>query len=133
MPTLKMVAQVLLLLALTSCAADPAPGTWTRGTAKACDSCTSDLDCAAGLLCDQDAFACKSVEQLKFQKSNGGQPVCEADCWQQCLQSGDCHVKGKRCSPTSAADCQASERCQKNKNYCSYDPNAQGGQGECVN
>lgn len=27
MPTLKMVAQVLLLLGLTSCAADPEPGT----------------------------------------------------------------------------------------------------------
>lgn len=118
---LKMVALTALLY-LLSCQADPE--TWQRGTAKACDSCTSDLDCAAGLLCDQDAFACKSVDQLKAKKTNG-QPQCDADCWFYC-QSGACSVlstvNGAKCAPKSAADCAGSAMCKANKSMCNFDP-----------
>lgn len=136
MPTLKMVAPVLLILVLTSCAADPEPGTWQRGTAKACDSCTSDLDCAAGLLCDQDSFACKSVEQLKAKKT-GAPLACDADCWKDCEWAGDCYVlpptdksfqlTARKCAPKSSADCTASGACKESGEYCTY--SAQGGNG----
>lgn len=133
MPNLKMVAPVLLLLALTSCAADPEPGTWQRGTAKACDSCTSDLDCAAGLLCDQDSFACKSVEQLKAKAYSEGKTLhCEADCWQACIRSGYCHIKDGVCRPESDADCASSEKCVQSKTQCKYFVTADGSKASCV-
>lgn len=144
MPTLKMVAQALLSLSLLSCAAES--DTWTRGTAKACDSCTSDLDCAAGLLCDQDSFACKSVEQLKAKKpgqSTDQNPVCDADCWSRCADLGACHVvtayytQGdgtkkpyQTCSPKSDADCLGSLTCKVNKD-CKYVKEDQNGTGSC--
>ena len=44
---------LMVALAVASCATDTDTGL-QRGTAAACSACTSDLDCAAGLLCDQD-------------------------------------------------------------------------------
>lgn len=136
MPNLKMVAPILTaLLCLLSCQADPEPGTWQRGTAKACDSCTSDLDCAAGLLCDQDSFACKSVEQLKAKLSDG-YPQCDADCWKKCADIGYCYVlpysTGTFCGPKSDADCASSARCKTGKNYCKYDAKATNGYPGCA-
>lgn len=122
MPTQKMVA-LLALLYLTGCA--DGGETWSRGTAQACDSCTSDLDCAAGLLCDQDSFACKSVEQLKAKKLNSGYPQCDADCWIQC-PAGHCYMLSvgatTRCGPKTASDCSQSVMCKEKKTYCTFVP-----------
>ena len=83
--TTRTLLSLMVALALTGCATDTDTGL-QRGTATACSACTSDLDCAQGLLCDQDAFACKSVAQLKAKKTGAG-PQCDADCWMQCKEA----------------------------------------------
>jgi len=136
MPTPTYLSALMVALALAACTTETG---LQRGTAHACAACSSDLDCAEGLLCDQDAFACKSVAQLKAKKTTPGQPQCDADCWDSCAIGGACHVVsaadashvGQRCGPTSDADCQASKYCAGGKN-CKYSPNVDGFPA-CVN
>lgn len=136
MPPRPLPALVVALLTLTSCV--DGGETWTRGTAGPCDSCTSDLDCKAGLLCDQDSFACKSVEQLKAKKLNPSNKACDADCWKECLQSGGCYAlphatvtTSTQCAPKSTADCAASEACKLSQ-MCVYSATSGNGWPACV-
>ncbi len=133
--TTRTLLSLMVALALTGCATDTDTGL-QRGTGAACAACTSDLDCAQGLLCDQDAFACKSVAQLKAKKTGAG-PQCDADCWVGCGQVGNCWIvtnpvsKYQQCGPKSDADCQQSEVCKGYAEHCKVGKNTDGWP-ECV-
>lgn len=77
---------ILTILALATACTDADPG---RGTAKACDPCTWDGDCADGFFCDTDGtpppMVCKTAKMAEQAV------VCDADCTSVCAYYGKCH------------------------------------------
>ena len=116
----QLALTALLLLALTACT----DAEFTRGSAKACDPCTWDGDCADGFFCDTDGTPPPMV--CKTAKMAAESTACEADCIKVCAYDGRCGVKeigGKPvCAPRNAADCLQSEVCQRYGDclFCTY-------------
>lgn len=111
MRTLPLLAALAILA--TACT-DADPG---RGTAKACDPCTWDGDCADGFFCDTDGtpppMVCKTAKMAEQTVA------CDADCLgtEQCKNDGRCGAMMPKsggamtCGPRNAADCQQSDQC----------------------
>ena len=117
---------VILVLALTisACATDGMDDTQSApkslGSAKACEACTNDRDCAAGLSCHQGVWVCKSQKQYNRSTSRGwpapAAPQCDADCKaKECPYSGMCHLRDGKCVALTDADCEQSKDCKENK------------------
>jgi hypothetical protein len=107
---------LLLLLLLTTACTDADPG---RGTAKACDPCTWDGDCADGLFCDSEnaAMVCRTPKMAEAKAFEPNTPQCDRDCWRGCAVGGTCNAltssNGRKyCGPDSEADCQQSDTCK---------------------
>jgi len=77
---------LLAVALLQACATDDCavPATVSHPKAGKCQQCASDVDCAEGLACDHETFACKSPAMVLDQLHGSGGKQCSADCGPPC-------------------------------------------------
>lgn len=108
---MRHILPLLITTALAACA----DAAFARGTAKACDPCTWDGDCADGFFCDTvKTFLCKNKSMTQ---SPG--PDCRQEC-DYCASGGLCtptptgEPDGETvCAPASDAECKQADACKK--------------------
>lgn len=122
---------VILVLALTisACATDGMDDTQSAsksaGSAKACEACTNDRDCADGLACHQGVWVCKSPKRFDDSVSTPGKPKvpqCKADCLtsEGCWGQGKCHLAAGECWAKSESDCLQTANCKSVGSGCKF-------------
>lgn len=92
-----------------------------------CAPCVKDSDCAGFLLCKPVVTAgmpegnvCKPRDEKRKPGAALPDPICEADCRNDCRVLGKCTLRGDECFIEKDADCKNAEVC-KDYGMCTFE------------